>query len=463
MERVLEECDQARTDFAADPVHDLRVAMRRCRSMADGLMMIDPNKSWKAMKKSAKPLFQALGDLRDTQIMEDVVREFGGSADAVVKCVLDYGKARERELKSAALAALDDFDTKSWLAWSKELPRRAARVRQGSIVFRHMALERWTEARKLQAPALRNGSQLGLHRLRIRLKRFRYTVENFLPDLHDAWIVDLKELQDILGEVHDLDVLWAKMIQLQAFPDPETSLRWRSTVTEARNKRIEKYRQKMSGQDSLWKLWRLELPKGSEVRSAGLERLRLWASFLDPDTVHSRHVAQLALKIYDGLKSGQLVAREQNDASREILRAAALMHDVGKDKSKKEHPKKSYKKIAALQPPLGWSAEDLRLTAAVARYHQGPLPQGTHKAIAGLAIDRRKTAVQLAGMLRLADAFARDGTHFIPDLEVQARDGVLLIRAKRYLPRSKMAQYLASARYLLELVCNRPILIRSWK
>ena len=34
MLRVLEECDHVSADFAADPVHDLRVSLRRCRSLA---------------------------------------------------------------------------------------------------------------------------------------------------------------------------------------------------------------------------------------------------------------------------------------------------------------------------------------------------------------------------------------------------------------------------------------------
>ena len=42
-QRVLEECDKASHEFAADPVHDLRVAIRRCRSMADGLRIMDPD------------------------------------------------------------------------------------------------------------------------------------------------------------------------------------------------------------------------------------------------------------------------------------------------------------------------------------------------------------------------------------------------------------------------------------
>src|SRR5271166_1183673 len=71
MLRVLEECDNVSSNFSADPVHDLRVSLRRCRSMADGMMAMDPDPDWKAMKKAGKALFQRLGALRDVQIMMD--------------------------------------------------------------------------------------------------------------------------------------------------------------------------------------------------------------------------------------------------------------------------------------------------------------------------------------------------------------------------------------------------------
>src|SRR5689334_16171589 len=73
MTRVLEECDRAGAEFAADPVHDLRVALRRCRSLADGLMVLDPDPDWKKMKKAGKRLFASLGELRDVQIMQEWV------------------------------------------------------------------------------------------------------------------------------------------------------------------------------------------------------------------------------------------------------------------------------------------------------------------------------------------------------------------------------------------------------
>src|SRR3984893_6255340 len=65
MQRVLEECDRASVAFAPDPVHDLRVALRRCCSMADGVAAIDPDPAWKEMKKAGKRLFRRLGELRD--------------------------------------------------------------------------------------------------------------------------------------------------------------------------------------------------------------------------------------------------------------------------------------------------------------------------------------------------------------------------------------------------------------
>src|SRR5215472_11692909 len=80
-QRVLEECDKASVEFAADPVHELRVAIRRCRSMADGFLSIDPDPAWKQMKKLGKTLFASLGDLRDTQVMIEWVEKLSGEDD----------------------------------------------------------------------------------------------------------------------------------------------------------------------------------------------------------------------------------------------------------------------------------------------------------------------------------------------------------------------------------------------
>jgi len=261
MRRVPEECQRAGTELAADPVHDLRVALRRCRSMADGLMAVDQDRAWKDMKKAGKALFSSLGSLRDVQVMAEWVQKLGPPEDPETQALLALLARREQEHKVVAAEALRTFDLRQWRKWSRELPRRAARVRPGSIVFKHLALERWTKAHELHGRALRNRSQTALHQLRIGIKRFRYIVENFLPQQHLAWSSQLKELQDLLGDIHDLDVLWATASQVNAFAGPESRARWHAVIHEAREKRLSRYRELMVGPESLWRVWRAELPQ----------------------------------------------------------------------------------------------------------------------------------------------------------------------------------------------------------
>ena len=431
MERVLEECDRADKDFDVDAVHDLRVALRRCRSLADGMIPLDPDSSWKEMKKAGRRIFRELGDLRDMQVMEEWIDKLATghdvASDPAAARLLDHIKSREAEYKHLARRDLGQFNRKQWRQWSKTLPQRAARVRPGSLVYLHLALEKWTEAYELHKRVLLTRSTVGWHELRIAIKHLRYTVENFLPQQHAGWGDDLKELQDLLGEVHDLDVLWSTAIdsRVNAFTDIESRKRWRENLNLERNKRIARYRAKMVGKQSLWRQWRADLPAGQQLRAAATSRLRTWAAYLDPDFANTQRVAQVSQVLYDQLKTANLIVGEDPLAAdsvrrrsrptvqpapdsdfdpRLILQAAALVHDVGRAKGSKNHQKKSYKMIRALNRPLGYSARELELAAIVARYHRGALPRARGEIMQQLAITDRPMATLLAAILRLAVA-----------------------------------------------------------
>lgn len=461
MHRVLEECDRAGAGFAPDPVHDLRVALRRCRSMVDGLMAMDPDPAWKEMKKAGKRLFKSLGELRDVHVMEEWAHHFDSPGDLVASKLFEFLAMRETHLKQQAAQALQEFDRKQWRKWCGSLPRRASRLQPGSLIFKHLALERWTEAHELHRRALRNQSQVGWHSLRIGIKRFRYIVENFLPEQHALWGDDLKRLQDLLGEVHDLDVLWDTAQQVNAFPDDAARIRWRQRICEEREKRIIGYREKMTGKATLWQVWREALPQGKQVVNAALQRLRRWASVLDPDFKHSNHVVHLALQLYDGLAGMDSMLRPPAGKSREVLRLAAMLHDVGRAKEGKGHHKASYRLIERFTPPLGIEASSLRMAGVVARYHRGALPRAGQKAWKNLPADQRTEALWLAGILRLANAFDGDREGRIPDLEVWPRKGFIVIAAQGYFPRDRSAERIAAARHLLELVSRRPVMIKA--
>jgi CHAD domain-containing protein len=258
---VLDQCDKAAANFSSDPVHDLRTALRRCRSLADGIMVFDPHPAWRKMRKAGKLLFSSLGNLRDTQVMQQWVGHFASEhlaqqGDPTSKALADFLSAQEPQLTQSAATALQNFDPWQWQSWASELPARSVRIPLDAPVFAHLALERWHEAYALHRRALHNRTNTAFHDLRIGVKRFRYTVENFLPALHAGWGKDLKELQDLLGEVHDFDVLWQTAINIKAFPDAESRAWWRSLIVKERRQRLDAYRAKTVGSGSLWSTWR---------------------------------------------------------------------------------------------------------------------------------------------------------------------------------------------------------------
>jgi CHAD domain-containing protein len=526
MLRVLEECDNVAVDFRPDPVHDLRVSLRRCRSLADGLMALDPDPNWKAMKKAGKRLFQRLGDLRDIQVMEEWIDKLDpdkgrlrtsaddgpaslseGNLEGNTPHSVDQDQAkpaspadelrrilelREQEQKREAKAAVETFDRKHWQQWSKQLSNRAGRFRPGSALFKHLALERWTEARKLHTRAMRNRSKTALHALRIGIKRFRYIVENFLPAEHRLWSDNLKEMQDLLGEVHDLDVFWSTALSSRIFPDVQSRGLWHDRIVGERKRRIERYREKMTGPDSLWSVWRAALPQGKQIEILALRRMKLWAGALDPDFAHSERVAKLALQLYDGLLGLSWKPAVDASSARSSLLAAALLHDVGKSQGQKNHQKKSVKLIHKHPSPLGWNQNDLQRAAIVARFHRGVLPGRNHRLLRDLLPDEQKATIQLSAILRLANAFdsAHDGRIFrlqlgAPQNRTSRLKGAsharylangfrrytaalsphepLIIAAEGYSPVGRSAQTIAAERHLLETVLRRPIIVKPAK
>lgn len=274
MGRVLQECDRTRKDFSARAVHDLRVALRRCRSVADGYMALDPHSGWKQMKDESKRLFRRLGKLRDTQVMKQWVLRLASEEDKASRILTSYLSDRERRLRKRALEAVMDFNRKDWAASIRLLLERARRIPQGSPVFRQIALERWSDAHQLHRRAMQNRSYASYHQLRIGLKKFRYTVEIFFPSLYASWGADLKELQDLLGRIHDLQVLWRTSLAIKAAPGKAQRNKWHMRISEECDRCLEKYRRKMLGKASPASVWKSELlnlgPADADYARTGL-------------------------------------------------------------------------------------------------------------------------------------------------------------------------------------------------
>ena len=458
MEQVVVEAEKARDGFKADPVHDLRVAIRRCRSMAEGFGTIDADPAWKKMRRAAKPLFAALGELRDIQVQMEWVEKFGNESDPVRVRLMEHFQSREHDLKTAAAAALEAFDIAQWQQWTAELDQRSQLLPPGGAVFQVMALERWRNARQLQTVALRSRGKLALHSLRIGIKKFRYIVENFLPELYDNWYKGLKKSQDVLGEVHDLDVLGETARTLHVFDNVEQRQQWAATLRRERQQRVDAYREKMVGRQSLWQEWRAGLPDGEALHGAVLKTFETWSQFRDPQVAHTRRVLAMSRAIFE--RVGDPAARYEGVSLSDLLAVAVLTHEVGHGQ-KREHHKQTVHMLQRLEAPPGWLPIHLTLAGMVARYHRGALPMESQKIYAALPADAKPVVNLLGGVIRLADALDHGRNGAVAKIKVTKLESALVVQASGYLPTSEGAQQIAAARHLLESAIGVPILVRS--
>jgi CHAD domain-containing protein len=256
MNRVLELAEDVQNGWKTPEVHDLRVALRRCRTMADALSEVNPDRGWRGLKKESRGLFRALGTLRDTQVEQEWLKKLSAPGDLVRAHMLKVLAGARNEHRVKARRALEDFDRKDWRKSVQKLRGKAQFFPLDSVVFQRLALTRLNEAAELYERARRGRSRIAWHRLRIGLKGFRYTLENFMPRRYEPWSEDLKRIQDLLGEVHDLDVLRAVIRRQRAKLQEADVLLWFERIEEARKVRLDKFRSVLASKGSLWMLWR---------------------------------------------------------------------------------------------------------------------------------------------------------------------------------------------------------------
>ena len=137
-----------------------------------------------------------------------------------------------------------------------------------------------------------------------------------------------------------------------------------------------------------------------DVRGASVRNLALQHRV---DIVHATRVAELALGMYDSLRDEGV--KVGNGKMRELLWAAAMLHDVGKTIDYDDHHIHSKYLILGAGLP-GYSPRELAIIALLARYHRtgNPEPHGR-----GSLLDDgdRERMRRSAALLRIAEYLER--------------------------------------------------------
>ncbi|HEV3419756.1 MAG TPA: CHAD domain-containing protein [Candidatus Acidoferrum sp.] len=461
MERVLKELEEVRTAPEPDAVHDLRVALRRCRSLAAVMEEVDPDTAWPEMRKIGRKLFRQLGELRDTQVLEEWVSKLGSENDAVRERLLTNLRKNETEEREAALRAAEKFDAKGWKSYERVLGHRARVVAPNSLAAKSLAVERLLAARELHLRALRTEKPEPWHAVRIGVKRFRYTVEGLLPELYESWGENLKRVQDLLGEVHDLDVLAETIARVAGDEPEEVGARWRERIAAERQLRLDEYRQLSMGERRLWQEWKEGLPQGEQLEAAAMARLQATARALGANRGKAAQVTRIALRLYEELRRVEADAALAKNQLRKVMRAAAQLHGIGAGLRAKSPEKAAKKLLRRLPLPVGWTEQEWDLLGMMVRYHRGEEPRAKQKGYARLTKEERQAVCAIAGVLRLARVLRKCGVESSKGLRVERSVDALIVRAPGLEDSEAAAARVAAGKHLLETILERPLIVQS--
>ena len=459
MNRVLKELRRIRRSVDTDAVHDLRVAIRRCRSVAAIMEEVDAHPAWQEMKTLPRKLFHTLGDLRDLQVLEQWVKRLGSEDDPLRPRLLEALDARQAKPRERVVGAVEAFDRDAWRHLVRTVTRRARLVPPNSLTARCLVIERYIELRALHARAVRTTSQKPWHALRIALKRFRYAVESLLPGQSAVWDEGLSQMQGLLGGIHDLDVLKTWIAQESDGVAADSTGSLRHAIEAERTSCIEQYRQHTTGAGGLLQVWKAGLTHETTIAAATAARLRTTARAMDPHPRRTAEISRVALQIFDGLGTSGAERRFRDTRLRDILGMAAQLHAIRARNRRKPRQKAARDILRSVPVPLGWKPEEWDLLTHVVRYHRGAEPAARHKDFGRLSRERRAAVRGLAGVLRLARGLRRSGATRMPAIRTERMPACVRLRVAGLKDTEKNAARLAAAKHLLEVYLRRPILI----
>jgi exopolyphosphatase/guanosine-5'-triphosphate,3'-diphosphate pyrophosphatase len=166
----------------------------------------------------------------------------------------------------------------------------------------------------------------------------------------------------------------------------------------------------------------LDPPIFADVREAAVCNL---AGQYDTNMPHVKHVAALALEMFDALAAGG--AHPGDPEERDLLWAAAILHDIGVAIDYDDHHKHSRYLILNAGLP-GYSQRETALIGQIARYHRKGTPTlgGEFGAVARPGDEAR--VCRCSAILRLAEQLERARDRSVRGAHMEVTNGAVTLR-----------------------------------
>ena len=204
-------------------VHQARVATRRIR---EALPLVARGRTGKSLKKSVRKLTRALGPVRelDVALMNlDQLRNSGDVSEAAIARLHQLISEERQRLGAEMVRLISHYNLPKFQKKAVEAAARGPEV-IGARDPRRIAAALGRAARRAEGlrAAIDNAAGIylpdRLHQVRITVKKLRYALEiaqELSGSRATVRIRTLKRVQDLLGRMHDLEMLIARTRAVQ--------------------------------------------------------------------------------------------------------------------------------------------------------------------------------------------------------------------------------------------------------
>jgi CHAD domain-containing protein len=212
-ERFLKAAKTSKSSMDEESIHHLRISVRRLSAAFELVRLFLPEIHTEKTGESLKEMRRILGPLRDIQVqmilagdLADTAPDFPKFEKYLFRCEKEERRKLAKKIQKH-VTKLGKHFTKTMNSGRELLgmftPFEAERTIVNAVdeaFGKVLDRKRTVERRDVSA----------IHELRTRFKRFRYAVEaarTIFPDASDEQIAHMRELQQLMGNVHDIEVL----------------------------------------------------------------------------------------------------------------------------------------------------------------------------------------------------------------------------------------------------------------
>ena len=437
-------------------IHRMRVASRRLRAALPLFSSCFPEKQYAKWMKELTKITRALGDARDADVQiaflqktlkkvqkeqgqekNDTNREKTSKEPAILYLQLSLRKKRDilqKRVLSALLAleksrVADEMQVAFTTLNNGYAAMRAKPKLTGISPRAALRISKRLSTLLSYDPWVRHPEAVAEHHAtRIAAKKLRYTMEIYGSVYRNGLkkpLARVKKIQEILGDIHDCDV-WIDHITLILMrernllrsskgtkrPDPVTLASLKLLLLDRESERKRRYRKfvyywRALARAKLWEELKKTIDTGRKIQyrprssysdAETTDAVRLLEQEYPDGLPHSRHVAALALELFDHLQPLHNLGLRD----RALLEYAGLLHDIGWKYGQAGHNKRGAERVFS-DETLPFDLPERGVIGLIILSHRGNERISSHPYFSLLSQPFQKKTRILAAILRVAD------------------------------------------------------------